>query len=265
MLMTQATPSMQAASAPILDIKGVCKRFGGVVVADKIDLEIRSGEILGLIGPNGAGKTSLFNLISGVVAADAGSIVLGGQSLLGLPLYRRARIGVARTWQHMRLFGSLTVLENMLVAPSHYPGESLLRLILSPAAVRRAEAETRERANVILKRMKLEALADANVNDITFGQQKLVGLARALMSNGPVLLLDEPMAGVEGVAYETMRDIVREEAASGRAVCVVEHNVSFIRDLCNSAVFMAQGRILERGDVATLLESKVLAELYFGQ
>jgi ABC-type branched-subunit amino acid transport system ATPase component len=258
-----AQPNPQ--SAPILDIQGVCKRFGGVVVADHIDLAIRGGEILGLIGPNGAGKTSLFNLISGVVAADAGSILLQGQPLLGLPLYRRARAGVARTWQHMRLFGSLTVLENMLVAPSHYPGESLLRLIVAPGAVKRAEAEARDRAHTILARMKLQALADANVNDITFGQQKLVGLARALMSTGPVLLLDEPMAGVEGVAYETMRDIVREEAASGRAVCVVEHNVSFIRDLCNSAVFMAQGKILERGDVATLLQSKVLAELYFGQ
>ena len=249
----------------VLQLKGVCKRFGGVVVSDNIDLEIRSGEILGLIGPNGAGKTSLFNLISGVVPADAGSIVLGDRALTGLPLHARARLGVARTWQHMRLFGSLSVLDNMMIAPSHYPGESLWRLITAGPSVKRAEAATRERAHKVLARMKLEALADANVNDITFGQQKLVGLARALMSEGPLLLLDEPMAGVEGVAYETMRDIVREEAAAGRAVCVVEHNVSFIRDLCNSAVFMAQGRILERGDVTTLLESKTLAELYFGQ
>jgi branched-chain amino acid transport system ATP-binding protein len=116
----------------------------------------------------------------------------------------------------------------------------------------------------VLPRMGLQALADANVGDLTFGQQKLVGLARALMSDAPCLLLDEPMAGVEGSAYETMREIVRQEAQSGRAVCVVEHNVSFIRDLCTSAVFMVQGRILERGDVQTLLESKALAELYFG-
>lgn len=111
----------------------------------------------------------------------------------------------------------------------------------------------------------MAGMAGQNVNDITFGQQKLVGLARALMSEGPLLLLDEPMAGVEGAAYETMREIVRAEAALGRAVCVVEHNVSFIRDLCGSAVFMAQGRILERGNVASLLESKTLAGLYFGQ
>jgi len=249
----------------VLSLNGVCKRFGGVVVADQITLDLKAGEILGLIGPNGAGKTSLFNLISGVFPADSGSIALQGRPLSRLPLYARARAGVARTWQHMRLFGSLSVLENLLVAPTDYPGESLWRLVTAGASVRRAEQQARERAMHILERMKLSAIADTNVNDITFGQQKLVGLARALMSQGPLLLLDEPMAGVEGAAYETMREIVREEAAAGRAVCVVEHNVSFIRDLCNSAVFMAQGRILERGDVATLLESKTLAELYFGQ
>lgn len=249
----------------VLSLNGVCKRFGGVVVADHITLELKAGEILGLIGPNGAGKTSLFNLISGVFPADSGSMVLERKSLSGLALYARARAGVARTWQHMRLFGSLSVLENLLVAPTDYPGESLWRLLTAGPLVRRAEQQAKERAMHILQRMKLSAMADANVNDITFGQQKLVGLARALMSQGPLLLLDEPMAGVEGAAYETMREIVREEAASGRAVCVVEHNVSFIKDLCNSAVFMAQGKILERGDVATLLESKTLAELYFGQ
>jgi ABC-type branched-subunit amino acid transport system ATPase component len=116
----------------------------------------------------------------------------------------------------------------------------------------------------VLERMGMASLAATNVNDITFGQQKLVGLARALMGEAACLLLDEPMGGVEGSAYETMRNVVREEAQAGRAVCVVEHNVSFIRDLCTSAVFMVQGRIVERGDVATLLESKALAELYFG-
>lgn len=248
----------------LISLNEVCKSFGGIVVANNISIDIKRGEILGLIGPNGAGKTSLFNLISGVFPVDSGTISVAGQSLDGLPLYQRARLGVARTWQHMRLFSSMSVLENMLVAPRDYPGEQISRIIFCPKQVAAASEALHERAMTILGRMKLEAIAHANVNDITFGQQKLVGLARALMNDGDCLLLDEPMAGVEGPAYDTMKTIVREEAAAGRAVCVVEHNVSFIKDLCNSAVFMASGKILERGSVDTLLSSKTLAELYFG-
>jgi branched-chain amino acid transport system ATP-binding protein len=248
----------------ILRVESVFKRFGGIVVADNIHLTIAAGEILGLIGPNGAGKTSLFNLISGVVKPDAGKIYLQGTPIDGQPLYRRARTGIARTWQNMLLFTTMSVMENLLIAPRAYPGESIFRLLLAPAGVRAAEEEARARAMQILARMDLTGSANAMVTDLPFGHQKLIGLARTLMNDGALLLLDEPMAGVEGAAYETMQRVVREEAASGRAVCVVEHNVSFIKDLCTQAVFMANGKILESGSVEKLLASKVLTDLYFG-
>ena len=248
----------------VLRTENLHKAFGGIVVANDINVTIAAGQILGLIGPNGAGKTSLFNLISGVIRPDAGRIFLGGQPIDTTPLYRRARVGIARTWQNMLLFRSMSVIDNMLIAPRDYPGESIFRVVLRPGLVRDAEAASRERAVGILKRMDLSAAADAMVTDLPFGHQKLVGLARTLMNDGALLLLDEPMAGVEGAAYETMQRVVREEAASGRAVCVVEHNVSFIKDLCTDAVFMANGRILESGSVDTLLASKVLTDLYFG-
>jgi branched-chain amino acid transport system ATP-binding protein len=248
----------------ILRLSGVCKAFGGIVVADDVSLSIGAGEILGLIGPNGAGKTSLFNLISGVVRPDAGRIMLHGDPIDRMKLYRRARAGIARTWQNMLLFTSMSVMENLLIAPRHYPGESALRLAFGRADISRTEVELRARAQAILARMALTQAADSLVTDLPFGHQKLVGLARTLMNDGALLLLDEPMAGVEGAAYETMQRIVREEAASGRAVCVVEHNVSFIKDLCTRAVFMAQGRILQTGSVDELLASKVLTDLYFG-
>jgi ABC-type branched-subunit amino acid transport system ATPase component len=139
-----------------------------------------------------------------------------------------------------------------------------LRIAFARRTVREAERLARDRAMTILARMGLEQSAQRMVVALQFGQQKLIGLARTLMNDGPLLLLDEPMAGVEGAAYETMQRVVREEAASGRAVCVVEHNVSFIRDLCSRAVFMANGKILQDGTVDELIASKALTELYFG-
>ena len=248
----------------ILRTERLYKAFGGIVVADDINVTINAGEILGLIGPNGAGKTSLFNLISGVIKPDTGRIYLHDTPIDTAPLYRRARTGIARTWQNMLLFRSMSVMDNLLIAPRAYPGESIFRLLLQSGHVRAAEDAARERALGILARMDLSAAADAMVTDLPFGHQKLIGLARTLMNDGKLLLLDEPMAGVEGAAYETMQRVVREEAAAGRAVCVVEHNVSFIKDLCTTAVFMAQGKILESGSVDKLLASKVLTELYFG-
>src|SRR5690349_14426187 len=128
---------------PILQVKGVCKAFGGIVVADNVDLDISQGEILGLIGPNGAGKTSLFNLISGVIRPDAGHIYLQGERISGRPLYRRARAGISRTWQNMMLFTSMSVLENLLIAPRAYPGERMANIVLRRGAVRAAEEEAR--------------------------------------------------------------------------------------------------------------------------
>lgn len=248
----------------VLRVENLNKAFGGIVVADEVNIEIAKGEILGLIGPNGAGKTSLFNLISGVLKPDSGNIYLNGARIDGLPLYRRARNGIARTWQNMLLFTTMTVMENLLIAPRSYPGESIFKLTLAHESVRQAEAEAKARAMQILDRVGLTGTADAMVTDLPFGHQKLIGLSRALMNDGELLLLDEPMAGVEGAAYETMQRVVRQEAEAGRAVCVVEHNVSFIKDLCTRAVFMSNGRILQAGTVDELLASKVLTDLYFG-
>ena len=231
----------------VIRVVGVQKHFGGISVAEDIHLEIHKGEILGLIGPNGAGKTTLFNLISGIHAPDGGEIYLRDQALSRLPVYKRARLGIARTWQHVRLFPTLTVLDNLLLGPRDYPGTGAV-----------------ERADAILARIGLAGARDKMPGELPFGQQKLVALARTLMNDGEVLLLDEPMAGVEGQVYDTIKQVVRDEAARGRAVCVVEHNVSFIRDLCTRAVFMFNGRIQQTGTVEELLASELLAELYFG-
>jgi branched-chain amino acid transport system ATP-binding protein len=252
------------AAPDILVIEGLSKRFGGIVVANEIDLTLKGGRVLGLIGPNGAGKTSLFNLVCGVVRPDAGRIALDGVSLEALPTRERARKGLARTWQNMRLFPSLTVVDNLMLGPRDYSGDHFLDVLLRPGHVAQRDAATRERAWSILERMGLQDIGGARVQDISFGQQKLVGVARAVMNEARCLLLDEPMAGVEGQAYALIQNAVREVAASGVAICVVEHNVAFIRDLCDEGVFMFAGRVLARGSVEELIADPHLTELYFG-
>jgi branched-chain amino acid transport system ATP-binding protein len=248
----------------VLVVEGLCKAFGGIVVADSIGLVLRKGRVLGLIGPNGAGKTSLFNLVCGVVHPDAGRIALNGESIEGLPIRQRARLGLARTWQNLRLFPSLTVLDNLILGPRDYAADRLSDLLLRPARVAAYERLARDKAHAILERTGLKDIAYRPIQDISFGQQKLVGVARALMNDATCLLLDEPMAGVEGQAYALIQKAVRDIAETGVAICVVEHNVAFIRDLCDEGVFMFAGKVLARGTVEALIADPQLTELYFG-
>lgn len=248
----------------ILEVKNLNKSFDGIVVAQDIDLTLTGGKVLGLIGPNGAGKTSLFNLISGVVRPDSGTIALGGVSIDRLKFHERIRHGLSRTWQHIRLFPSLSVLDNLLVGTHDYPGESLASILFAHARLKQHDAVARDKATDILGRMELRHVTGALVSDLPYGQQKLIGVARALMGDAKCLLLDEPMAGVEGQSYAAMQRVVREAADRGVAVCVVEHNVGFIRDLCDEGVFMFSGAIMARGSVAELIRDPQLTELYFG-
>jgi branched-chain amino acid transport system ATP-binding protein len=248
--------------ASILEISGLNKRFGGIVVAENVAMSLSSGQILGLIGPNGAGKTSLFNLIAGVVRADAGEIRLNGTRIDRMAVHDRAQTGLSRTWQHIRLFPSLTILENLLVAPRFSPDETPFAGLFPGTA--KARREIHARAIAQLDKVKMLDAADRYPPELSYGKQKLISIARALMNDGNCLLLDEPMAGVEGPAYDAIKALVRREAETGRGVCVVEHNISFIRDLCDSAVFMFNGRIMARGTVEDLVRNPDLTELYFG-
>ena len=248
----------------VLEIRGLNKSFGGIRVAKNINLTLEAGRVLGLIGPNGAGKTSLFNLALGIVKPDSGSVLLEGRMLDGMPTFRRVRLGLARTWQHVRLFPSLTVLDNLLVGTEEYPGENLAEVLLRPGKVRVHMKASLERAQATLSLCGLESCAGQTMADLPYGRQKLVGVARALMGGARCLLLDEPMAGVEGQFYAVMQKVVRDVASSGVAVGVVEHNVGFIRDLCDEGVFMFAGEILARGSVGELMTDPALTELYFG-
>ena len=248
----------------VLEIRNLNKSFGGIRVANDINLTLHAGRVLGLIGPNGAGKTSLFNLVCGIVKPDSGEVLLEGQSLGRLKTFQRTRKGLARTWQNIRLFPSLSVLDNVVMGAHDYPGARLTNILFRPGYVKAASIRNVDKAHDILERCGLGDAANKTVADLPYGRQKLVGVARALMSDAKCLLLDEPMAGVEGHSYATIQRVVRDVAASGIAVGVVEHNVAFVRDLCDEGVFMFSGKILARGSVHDLIADKQLTELYFG-
>jgi branched-chain amino acid transport system ATP-binding protein len=248
----------------MLEAREVTKVFGGHRAVDGVSFVVERGTVTGLIGPNGAGKTSFFNLVCGVVKPDSGKILLDGASLEGEPIRNRAKLGLARTWQNLRLFPSLSVFDNLMLGMRDYSADRLFDVLVRPGTVAAREKAAKERAAMVLERTGLSDIAHKPIQDITFGQQKLVGVARALMNDAKCLLLDEPMAGVEGQAYALIQKAVRDIAASGVAICVVEHNVAFIRDLCDEGVFMFAGKVMARGSVEELIADPQLTELYFG-
>lgn len=255
---------MCAASPAVLVLDGLQKRFGGVVAADGLSLDLRAGEVLGVVGPNGAGKSTLFNLICGTIGADDGHVLLGGRDISRLPAHARARLGISRTWQHVRLFPSLSVLDNLMLGGRAYPGEELLGALLRPPGLRRAMSNVKAAASVALETVGLAHRAEQSVAGLSYGQQKLVGLARALMNDGPVLLLDEPLAGVDPRNQEVMREIIQREAARGRAVCVIEHNIGVLRTLAARMLFMFAGRAEAEGPPDAILGDPRLRRIYFG-
>jgi branched-chain amino acid transport system ATP-binding protein len=247
-----------------LQVRGIEKRFGGVVVANGLDLTIPKGRIIGIIGPNGAGKSTLFNMICGFVVPDGGRISLGGANLTNMPSYKRARLGISRTWQHVRLFSSLSIYDNLILGAREYRGDSVLSAFFRPPSIRRQTAALGHRADQLLRRIGLLEKRNDLVGSLSYGQQKRIGLARALMNDGPFLLLDEPLAGVDGKNYEILLGVIREEAANGRGICVIEHNMSFMTEMVQELVFLFNGKAEAQGAPAEILADPLIRRIYFG-
>lgn len=247
-----------------LEARGLVKRFGGVTAANDLSMSLRPDRVTALVGPNGAGKTTVFNLLTGFITPDAGTVTLDGESLDGQSPWRRARRGVVRTFQDVRLFDGLSVIDNVLVAIPEQPGESLSSLYGLPRHVRRVQDENIERALDHLEFVGLRERAWDDTESLAFGEQKLVSLARLAASGGDVLLLDEPASGVDRQWVEAILAFIREVAAEGKTVCVVEHNLDVVRAVADHIYFMDSGTVIAEGSPEELMADRQLTNIYFG-
>jgi len=238
-------------TATFFEVAGLTRSFGGLRAVDALDLSVAPGEIVGLIGPNGSGKTTVLNLISGALAPDCGSITLHGDELVGLPAFRIARLGVARTFQLVRVFASMSVHENVAAG-------------LAFGARRRFGRAAHEEAARLLARVGLGAQADRRASELTYIDQKRLELARALALDPRLLLLDEWLAGLNPVELAAGIDLLRSLRSTTLSILLVEHVMDAIRALCNRCVVMNAGVRIAAGTPAAVLDDPAVIAAYLG-
>jgi branched-chain amino acid transport system permease protein len=248
----------------VLEVSHLSKRFGGIVAADDLHMTLRQGTITALVGPNGAGKTTVFNLLTGFIKPDAGSVKLKGQQVVDRTPDHVARRGMVRTFQDVRLFDRLSCLANVQMAVQHQPGERLFPLFFQPRRVSAAEKQTTDRAMEALRFVGMQDFAEVPAGALSYGQTKLISLARALASDAEVLLLDEPASGIDTQWVDTMLALIESLRGRGRTICIVEHNLHVVGRLADHTYFMELGRITAEGTIDELTSSERLAEAYFG-
>ena len=249
----------------IIEVRGITKRFGGITALSDASIDVPASGVLGLIGPNGAGKTTLFNIISGHLRADSGTITFDGRRVERKRPSALARLGLARSWQDVRPLTGLTVLDNVLVGRRTRDAEYPLRGLIRWRSARAEERLAKEEAFAALQRVGLdERLAGEQIDDLAFAEQKLVTLARLLVGEPKVLLLDEPASGLDVESVDRLLRVIRSIAESGVPVLLVEHNLAVVRDVADRAVFMSNGKVIAVETPDDLVRRADLIELYFG-
>ena len=248
----------------MLRLSGLSKNFGGLQVLQNVTLTIPERGIIGLIGPNGAGKTTVFNLITGLLAPAKGTIELFGQQLNGMPPYQVTRCGVARTFQNIRIFKEMSVLENVLVAlrPSH--GYIPARALLSLRGLHDTRPGEEEAARELLRRVSLIDMVEQPAGTLSYGAQRRLEIARALATSPKLLLLDEPAAGMNPVEKQQLMDEIINLHQSGLSVLLIEHDMSFVMGLCKQIVVMNFGQVIAVGSPEQIRQHPRVIEAYLG-
>jgi ABC-type branched-subunit amino acid transport system ATPase component len=245
-----------------LEVRGLAKHFGGVRVFSDVTFQAPAGRITSLVGPNGAGKSTLINLVTGVLRPDAGEILKDGRGLLGLPPHAMAARGVARSFQDVRVFPTLSVLENVQVALPDQPGDSVLRLFRR--GWRAAEQRHRQAALELLARVGLDDVAYRAAEDVPFGSQKLLGLVRAVATGADTLLLDETTTGLEVSRIPLATRFLRELRDAGKTLLLIEHNMDVVADIADHVVVL-HGTVIAAGSADHVLRDERVIREYLGR
>lgn len=247
----------------VLEGKNLRKQFGGVIAISDFSIALKRGRITGLLGPNGAGKTTAFNLLTGFLKPTAGTITLRGQSIADRKPHELVSAGVARSFQDLRLFTNMTVIENVIVALPGQSGHRWTNLFLHPAKVRKEERGNAARAMDILRFVELDGKAHETAADLSYAEEKLLVVARLLATGADVLLFDEPMSGLDQTTLHEIFPVIRRLAEHGKVVCIIEHNLDVIKELCDEVYFLDEGRTMAVGTPDELMNDPELAERYF--
>ncbi|MDR7574080.1 MAG: ABC transporter ATP-binding protein [Armatimonadota bacterium] len=249
---------------PLLRVDGLTKYFYGVSALQGVTVDVMPGELVGVIGPNGSGKTTLFDCITGHLRPDRGRVLYRGGDITGLPPHRIALAGIGRTFQAVRVFPRLTVLDHLFLAVQEMQGDGIVaRLVRAPAA-RRSEEEAWARAAEVLGLVGLRELENLPVTHLSYGQRKLLVLGMAIMMRPVLLLLDEPMAGVNPVVIETVMAILRALHQQGATIILVEHNLRAVMNFCQRVIVLESGRTIADGPPEEVRRNPRVLEAYFG-
>lgn len=250
---------------PILDTRDITKQFGGLLAVNQISMTVNKNEIVGIIGPNGAGKTSFINALTGIYKPSSGQVHFKGKEITGLPAYKIAKHGISRTFQNLRVFSNISVLENVMIGAHCRIDNPFHHIFLRPLRSKRIERQAYEKVIALLKNVGLEEKKESLAKNLSYGEQRILEICRALASDPELLILDEPCAGMNSAEMDTLADFVKKLRDEGQTIVVIEHNMRFMMAVSDRIIVMTEGAKFREGTPAEIRNDLEVQKVYLGE